>query len=200
MEDKTPLDPTRNRILETAFMGFNQHGYKGLSMESIAAELRISKKTIYKYFESKELLLESTIRENLNQIETQLKYLSKETPKPDSFLRMGALYLEYKKLFSGPIMDSITNNFPHFLEWIDLFEAQVFKKAFSKIAKELRTKNTIEYPMQTRELATGFFSMMEGLSGQTQEFREQMILIFLKGLSVKPRKKGGVSSKTKKKK
>ena len=51
-------DSERNRIIDFAESKFMIEGFYKISMDSIASELRISKKTIYKYFPSKESLVE----------------------------------------------------------------------------------------------------------------------------------------------
>ena len=51
-------DSERNRIINFAESKFMIEGFYKISMDSIASELRISKKTIYKYFPSKESLVE----------------------------------------------------------------------------------------------------------------------------------------------
>ena len=48
MEDK------KEQIVQTFEKHFKHHGFKKTSVDDIAAELQISKKTIYKYFNSKE--------------------------------------------------------------------------------------------------------------------------------------------------
>ena len=46
-----------HRILEVAYRFFIQHGYKNTTMDDIATELAMSKKTLYKYFPGKLELL-----------------------------------------------------------------------------------------------------------------------------------------------
>ena len=48
---------TKSKIIETAILMFTKYGIRNVTMDSIAAELMISKRTLYKHFKNKEDLL-----------------------------------------------------------------------------------------------------------------------------------------------
>jgi AcrR family transcriptional regulator len=50
-------EPTRKRILEAAYRLFRRQGYSRATMDEIAAAARLSKRTLYHHFESKDQLL-----------------------------------------------------------------------------------------------------------------------------------------------
>ena len=54
-------DGEKRRILEFVMMKFFKDGFYKTTVAELASELRISKKTIYKYFSSKEELLDEVI-------------------------------------------------------------------------------------------------------------------------------------------
>ncbi len=54
-------DSIKRRILDSARKYFFTHGYSKATMDELAAELHMSKKTLYQFFGSKQLLLESVI-------------------------------------------------------------------------------------------------------------------------------------------
>jgi AcrR family transcriptional regulator len=51
----------KSKIIQFAEIKFLKHGFYKSTMDEIAVELRISKKTIYKYFESKDILIEAVL-------------------------------------------------------------------------------------------------------------------------------------------
>lgn len=57
----TEADEARARILEKAQELFFTHGYSRVTMDDIATELRMSKKTLYRHFSNKEELGEAAI-------------------------------------------------------------------------------------------------------------------------------------------
>lgn len=50
-------EPTRKRILEAAYRLFRRQGYSRVTMDKIAAAARLTKRTLYHHFESKDRLL-----------------------------------------------------------------------------------------------------------------------------------------------
>tara|TARA_R110002167_G_scaffold216279_1_gene421101 strand:+ start:40 stop:678 length:639 start_codon:yes stop_codon:yes gene_type:complete len=54
-------DPIRERILVAARKQLFAHGYRALSMDGLAAELGMSKKTLYVHFAGKDLMVEEIV-------------------------------------------------------------------------------------------------------------------------------------------
>lgn len=54
-------DERRGQILRAASEAFLKHGYRGVSMDDLAADLAISKRTLYEHFETKEALLQASV-------------------------------------------------------------------------------------------------------------------------------------------
>ncbi|HRD75396.1 MAG TPA: helix-turn-helix domain-containing protein [Hyphomicrobiaceae bacterium] len=52
-----PAEPTRQRILEAAYRLLRRQGYSRVTMDEIAAAARLTKRTLYHHFESKDRLL-----------------------------------------------------------------------------------------------------------------------------------------------
>lgn len=56
----------KQRILDTAAMLIQQYGLKKFTIDDIASELRISKKTIYKYFKSKNDIISEYFNQSIS--------------------------------------------------------------------------------------------------------------------------------------
>jgi AcrR family transcriptional regulator len=54
-------EPTRQRILDAAYRLFRQKGFSRVSMEEIAAATRVTKRTLYYHFVSKDALLAAVL-------------------------------------------------------------------------------------------------------------------------------------------
>lgn len=59
---------TRQAILDLAYAKFAGYGFKKVSIDEIAAELGISKKTVYKVFSSKEEILREVVLAKMNSL------------------------------------------------------------------------------------------------------------------------------------
>ena len=61
---------TKEKILEEALKLFARSGYKGTSMNEIAAKIGVSKAALYKHYSSKQEILESIV-ERMNQMDAE---------------------------------------------------------------------------------------------------------------------------------
>ena len=78
MEDK----PQINQILEEGFESVSQTGVRAFTVEALAKNLAMSKKTIYKYFPTKEKLIRSIIHFVFNHINYVFEKVMTEEPNP----------------------------------------------------------------------------------------------------------------------
>jgi AcrR family transcriptional regulator len=67
------LDPTRQRIVDAARVHFFGHGFRSVTMDDLAEELGISKKTLYAHFPGKVDLLEAVLADKFASVETTLR-------------------------------------------------------------------------------------------------------------------------------
>ncbi len=67
------------QILKAAKKLISKYGFKKVSMDEIATEAQVTKKTVYSYFSSKEDLLKRLIKDELYNMKKDLESLEKET-------------------------------------------------------------------------------------------------------------------------
>jgi AcrR family transcriptional regulator len=65
-------DPVARRILSSARLHFMAHGFKNVTMDDLAADIGMSKKTLYAHFPSKSALVHSVLIQKLDQAESEL--------------------------------------------------------------------------------------------------------------------------------
>ncbi|MDZ7845508.1 MAG: TetR/AcrR family transcriptional regulator [Owenweeksia sp.] len=66
------MENQEQEIVAAAFAMFNKYGVRSVTMDDVARELSISKKTLYKYFENKADLVHKCIRSVYDQVEDAL--------------------------------------------------------------------------------------------------------------------------------
>jgi AcrR family transcriptional regulator len=100
--------PLRTRILDQARLLFNEHGYSKVSATEISQSLGISKKTLYKEFETKEDILKAVILPKLANSERDLDAIL-EDPKLTYIERlrevMTLIGMQYKRVSHVLIRD-----------------------------------------------------------------------------------------------
>src|SRR2546423_14493930 len=57
---------------------FFAHGFRGVTMDDLAVELGMSKKTLYAHFPSKTALLETVVREKMQSVQSDFEQIVKE--------------------------------------------------------------------------------------------------------------------------
>src|SRR6266571_7412624 len=70
----------RQRIVNAARGHFFSHGFRSVTMDDLAEELGISKKTLYAYFPGKFDLLEAVLADKLTAVEATLKEVTRAHP------------------------------------------------------------------------------------------------------------------------
>jgi AcrR family transcriptional regulator len=70
-------DPNRQRIVDAARAHFFSHGFRSVTMDDLAEELGISKKTIYAHFPGKFDLLEAVLTDKFAGVEAMLKKITR---------------------------------------------------------------------------------------------------------------------------
>jgi AcrR family transcriptional regulator len=90
----TDYDSDKQRLLENAMLMFQRYGLKSVTMNDIAKELGISKKTVYKYVSNKEELVSSCCQFSLTGVSEKLLVFQSEAENAidelffvDSFMR-----------------------------------------------------------------------------------------------------------------
>jgi len=73
-------DPNRQRIVDAARAHFFNHGFRSVTMDDLAEELGVSKKTLYTYFPGKFDLLEAVLADKLTGVEATLKEVTRAHP------------------------------------------------------------------------------------------------------------------------
>jgi AcrR family transcriptional regulator len=73
LPDRSPAQ----RVIQAARRQFFAHGFRTVSMDDLAADLGMSKKTLYAHFPSKEELVKAVLLDKAQEVETDLARLSR---------------------------------------------------------------------------------------------------------------------------
>jgi AcrR family transcriptional regulator len=68
----------RSRIILGAHKHFLAHGFRGVTMDDLAEELGMSKKTLYTHFRSKHALVEAVLRDKADRIDADLSRITSD--------------------------------------------------------------------------------------------------------------------------
>ena len=138
----------KEQVIEAARRLFHQFGFKKVSMDEIAKEAGVTKKTIYMYFGSKEELLKYFIQEEIRNMEDIIEKV--ETQQLDFFETVNqAIYeiLQYRKhqdflniiAREGELLKN-----PVIVESLSLIDSKIQNYIKGKL-KKAKDKGYIEY-------------------------------------------------------
>lgn len=74
----SPDQAGARRVVDGARRQFLTHGFRSVSMDDLAAELGMSKKTLYAYFPSKVALIEAVLKAKFGEVEADLGKLTND--------------------------------------------------------------------------------------------------------------------------
>lgn len=75
---KRPEPDAARRIISAARHHFFVHGFRGVSMDELAEQVGMSKKTLYTHFAAKRELLEAVLRQKFDELDAELERVSAE--------------------------------------------------------------------------------------------------------------------------
>ncbi len=124
------------RIIEAATDRFMDAGLYKVTMDEIASDLRMSKKTLYKFFPSKEVLLKALVYALMQRVESEVQgIISSEKPFEEKFTSILTFVGKIMRRFSRPFLTDIQRFAPGLWKEIEIFRRE---KVFSKIQQMFR--------------------------------------------------------------
>lgn len=116
----------KDNILKSAQKIFLQEGFYKTPMAEIAAEMKISKKTIYKHFSSKEELVRESLLNFISQNNLSLSELiKKDSNAVEKCFRMFQLLSQMLGKISGKFINDIRNYMPELWKEIDKVRTKI---------------------------------------------------------------------------
>ena len=130
-------------IKDTAFALLNQPaGVEGLRMDTLAKEAGVSKATIFKYFHSKEKLIQQVFMDFLDRMGAEsMTFLSQDLPFEEKLMALAKVKIQY--------LDTVDQQF-----FLDLM-AQYSQKADAELAAKMHTYNQRYYDVMVQLLQQG---------------------------------------------
>jgi len=132
--------PSRERIVTAARQHFFAHGFRSVTMDDLAAELGMSKKTLYAHFPGKAALLQAVILDKGRQIEEDLDRIAAdcEADFEASLQRMLACMQEHTGEISPPFVRDMRKESPEFFTIVEKRRREIFERFFNKLFLEGR--------------------------------------------------------------
>jgi AcrR family transcriptional regulator len=129
-------DSDEKRIMEAATERFMATGLYKVTMDEIAFDLRMSKKTVYKFFPSKEILLKAIVHTMLKSVENEVQsIISSDKPFEEKLNSILTMVGKIMRRLSRPFMTDMQRYAPGLWKEIEIFRRE---RVFSKIQQMFR--------------------------------------------------------------
>jgi AcrR family transcriptional regulator len=145
----------KERILEKAHDLFMRYGIRSITMDEIAAQLGMSKKTIYQFFIDKDAMVEAVVHEEINKNEEGCREFSvaSENAVHEIFLALDS-FQEMLKAMNPQLMYDLEKHHPTAFKRLKQYKYQflytVIKENLEKGIREDLYRNDLNIDLTTR--------------------------------------------------
>lgn len=138
-------DDSRQRIIDKAREKFSTIGFSKTTMDEIASELGMSKKTLYKFFSTKLKLAEELLEHTFAEINRRSDaILESPLPAVEKLFRIVQMVAELQsRLATKTMLESLRNHLPHLWQRIEVFRRERMRKNMQVILKQGKRDGTI---------------------------------------------------------
>jgi AcrR family transcriptional regulator len=119
---------------------FQTHGLDNFSMSKMAADLKMSKTTIYNHFATKEEIIEATVDYKLNVIKDYQSVLENITlPYVERYRKAMLFFCVQTFDISAKLLVQIERSYPRIWKKVELFQLSVMRnlKSYYEVGKEI---------------------------------------------------------------
>jgi AcrR family transcriptional regulator len=126
------------KIVAAARRHFLQHGFRGVTMDDLAAETGMSKKTLYVHFRSKQDLLAAVIENKIGELEAQMDGLRGEAPADfaDTLHRLLACMQAHATEISPTFIRDLLRETPEFAGMVKARRKKLIGRTFGRILQQ----------------------------------------------------------------
>jgi AcrR family transcriptional regulator len=139
--DKTKDDLISERLLMTAMQEFMQYGFSRISMDDLAIRMGMSKKTLYKYYPSKEELVKAVLELRKQRVGELMSFIETKVPKHafgEKIVQVSQKVAEFLSEIQPHVMFDLKKSFPLIFDDFDTFRKASIVKGFTIALNEGR--------------------------------------------------------------
>ena len=154
----------RERIISFAREHFMHEGFSKVTLDEIATELGMSKKTLYKYFEDKEDLLRAGIEENLRKIANEIDTITTSDGSFGEKLARVMMLIgkQMSRLSRGAMLD-MQKFTPELWKQIETFRREQIFDKIGKMITQAREENIFRSYVNEQILTLMIVNCIQGI-------------------------------------
>ncbi len=159
---------TKDRILDVAHRKFFAEGFSRVSIDEIAAELSMSKKTLYKHFSGKDDMVRQIMERFLNHASRNLeKIVNTPDPFPQKLDNLARFIGTQFRQISKPMLGDIQKHMPHLWDHIEAFRRERITTLWTGLLEEGKRSGSVRPDVNTRIFILAVIAALDGVVSPT---------------------------------
>lgn len=194
----------RDKILRKAEDMFYQYGYTKVTMDEIASDLSISKKTLYKFYPGKEQLLREIVfcmKCEVTDFVDEL-WADKEIDFVDKLKKLMNFLGKQTSKLRGPLLNDLQKNIPEIWNEIQEFRNKHALEKFSELLKEGVDKGVFRKDISQQLIVLTYVNSVRMINPEVlsqlpytaNQFFEAIIKVIFEGILTEEARKKYLSS------
>ncbi len=153
----------KEKIIEFGAEKFFKEGFHKVTMEELSSDLRMSKKTIYKYFQSKEELVDEITKHFMNHMRSMiLPVLNSDKNAVEKLEGLLGVLATASQKVSSKMIDDMRRHFPARWSEIDKFRTEMMFGNLTRVIEQGKREGLfLNYP--TEIVMTTFVAAMRSV-------------------------------------
>ena len=153
------------RIVEAAGAHFFSHGFRSVTMDDLAEELGVSKKTLYAHFPSKIELLEAVLADKLAGVEAKLMEITRAYPHDFRVVLHELLVNMQRELdeIKPPFVRDMRQKTPQVFKIVELRRAALIERFFGKLFIEGQRTGMVRKDIPAKLIIESLLAMVQGI-------------------------------------
>src|SRR5438876_3654478 len=158
-------DSSRQRIVEAARAHFFSHGFRSVTMDDLAEELGISKKTLYAHFPAKIQLLEAVLADKFAVVEAKLNEITRAHARNFPAALHELLTNTQRELdeIKPPFVRDMRQKAPHVFKVIECRRAALIERFFGKLFIEGQHTGMVRKDVSVKLMIEILLAMVQGI-------------------------------------
>jgi AcrR family transcriptional regulator len=155
----------RQRIITGARRHFFAHGFRGVTVDDLAAELGMSKKTLYAHFDSKPQIVEAAILAKFGDLDGELARITSEhgADFATALRLMLACVLRHAEEISPAFLRDVRRDKPELFQLIESRRGAMIQLHFGKLFAAGRKARRIRTDISTALLVEILLAAVQGV-------------------------------------
>ncbi len=143
--------PVRDKIVSGARRRFLTTGFRGVTMDELANDLGMSKKTLYAHFTSKTALLEAVITQKIKQLDADLEEITSAASAdfPGALQQSLLCVQRHAAELQPAFIHDVRREAPELFRLAESLRAEVFQRHFGRLFTEGRRHGIIRRDVPT---------------------------------------------------